>query len=242
MPVREEVFIKLKNGMTPVEIALERGVTLTTILGYLDQLVGRGWLRRSDILFTVPAEIRNPIIDKLLVNESQPAHEIMISLKRDGLNVEEGDIEVVKKYYDQKHALGDIYEDIRTIEVGLHSLLRKTLEIEYGKGESGWWRQGIPTEIRTKCQERREVDEEGIDFIPYCYTDLLDLKTIIDRKWRILCPHLPNKVTSNKQDFLRDLDHLNQIRRIVMHPVRGGIPSQVDFEFLHGLKERLGFS
>lgn len=42
MAAREEVYKKLKNGMTPVEIALERGVTLSTILGYLDQLVGRG--------------------------------------------------------------------------------------------------------------------------------------------------------------------------------------------------------
>lgn len=79
-----------------------------------------------------------------------------------------------------------------------------------------------------------------MDFVPYCYTDLLDLKTILDRKWNILCQHLPKEV--NKQGLLKDMDHLNQIRRIDMHPVRGRIPPQADFEFLHGLKERLSFT
>lgn len=156
MAVREEVYKKLKNGMTPVEIARERGVTLNTILGYLDELVGRGWLRRSDILFTIPAEIRNPIIIKLIGKGSKSIRSIMNSLKRDGLKIEEGDIEVAIKYHDQKHALGDIYEDIRTIEVGVHQCIRTAFESEYGKEESGWWRKGIPFEIRRKCQERRE--------------------------------------------------------------------------------------
>jgi hypothetical protein len=53
MGVRGEALDLLRDGLLPREIAEYQGVTLATILGYLDQLVGRGDLRRSDILFSV---------------------------------------------------------------------------------------------------------------------------------------------------------------------------------------------
>ncbi len=54
MGVREETLDMLRSGLSPKEIARQRGVSISTTLGYLDELVGRGELRRSDILFTVP--------------------------------------------------------------------------------------------------------------------------------------------------------------------------------------------
>ena len=241
MGIREEVLVMLKGGMKPGEIARERAVTLVTILGYLDQLVGRGLLRRSDILFSIPAETRQPILKKLSDGRSQSVPAIMGRLERMGVIVDQEDIIVIQKYHDARYALGEIYEDIRIIEIGLHSLIRTSLEEKFGSGELGWWRQGIPKEIRVKCQQRREEEEGDPAPEPYCYTDLIDLRTILDKQWAILTKYLARQVISDKQALLSDLIRLNQIRRMVMHPVRGGVPTEDDFEFLHSLKERLGF-
>jgi hypothetical protein len=113
------------------------------------------------------------------------------------------------------------------------------LEIEFGSNESGWWHQGISKEIRGKCQQRREDEESDPRPEPYCYTDLIDLRAILDKQWTIISKYLPRQATSDKKALLDDLMRLNQIRRMVMHLVRGGTPTEDDFDFLRGLKERL---
>jgi hypothetical protein len=241
MGVREEVVAALKSGRSPGEIAGERGVTLSTVLGYLDQMVGRGRIRRSDILFSVPVDKRTAIAEKLKDGHSHNAAAVVARLARSGHSVDEDDVEVMLRYGDARHALGDIYEDIRLIEVGLHQLVRRALEKEHGSGELGWWRQGVPSRIRVKCQQRREEDEIETPPDPYCYTDLLDLREILKSKWNILSQHLPAQVAKDKNPLLDDLIRLNHIRRLVMHPVRGGEPTGDDFDFLHSLKERFGF-
>ncbi len=242
MGKRDEALQMLREGLSPREIARRQKVTLSTILGYIDQLIGQGRLRRSDVLFSVPAEKRHAIMSKLTDGRSTNLSAIMGRLQRSGVVVEQEDVVVVQRYGSTGYALGEMYEDIRTIEVGLHSLVRQTLENEFGSDESGWWRRGIPKEIRKKCQERREDD----DFDPapeaYHYTDLIDLREILKRQWPILSIRLPKQTASDKKALLDDLIHLNQIRRLVMHPVRGGRPPDDDFEFLRSLKERLGFA
>jgi hypothetical protein len=41
------------------------------------------------------------------------------------------------------------------IEVLLHGLVKKTLEVGYG---DRWWRKGTPEPTRKKCQLRKEED------------------------------------------------------------------------------------
>ena len=53
---------------------------------------------------------------------------------------------------------GVMYDDIRTIEIGLHGLVREALEAEYG--EDHWWRKGVSLPIRQKCVARREEDND----------------------------------------------------------------------------------
>jgi hypothetical protein len=48
--VRELTVAMLRAGKTPGPIAQDRSRTLATVFDYLDQLVGRGTIRRSDIL------------------------------------------------------------------------------------------------------------------------------------------------------------------------------------------------
>ena len=243
MGAREEVLRMLKEeGLSLAEIRQRRGVTLNTILGYLDQLVGRGQLRRSDIFFSVPSQQRHPIMERLSDGHSQNLSAVMARLERRGVNADPDDVAVIQRYWGAHHALGEMYEDIRTVEMGLHSLIRQAMQDEFGLDESGWWRLGIPKTIRQKCQGRREDDDLGPVVEPYCYTDLIDLREILKQQWGTLSRYLPKQVARDKGILLDGLMRLNQIRRLVMHPVRGGRPSEDDFEFVHSLKERLGFA
>lgn len=241
MGAREEAVRMIKEGLSPIDIARRRNVTLSTILGYLDQMIVRGAIRRSDILFSVPAEIRRPILERFTDGRSQSVSAIMGRLQRRGINIEEDYVTVVQRYGSASHALGDMYEDIRTIEVELHKGIRQALEMKFGTNEAGWWRQGIPQEVRAACHKSREFDSVYAPE-PYCYTTIINLKEIIKKKgnWEPIREHLHLK--QNQRDALTEnLDRLNQIRNMVMHPVRGGTPSEEDFEFVRSLKEWLGF-
>jgi hypothetical protein len=241
MGVREESLQLLWQGLSPKEIAHAKGVSIDTTLGYLDQLVGRGDLRRSDIFFSVPKSIRNSIPASLISSGSFTIQAISNLLKQTNIDVDTEDILVMIKYGDSRHALGDMYEDVRTIETHLHQIIRDTLIEKYGEGEMEWWRQGIPLPIRQTCQSRREEDEDPVEE-PYCYTDLLDLWHILDKQWIILKDSIPDEFKGDKRSLRDKLIRLNRIRREVMHPVRGIIPSEEDFDFIREFKVQLGLS
>ncbi len=159
-------------------------------------------------------------------------------IQRSKFDVDLEDVQTVQKYRDARHALGDMYEDIRAIETYLHGVIGQALLDEYEGSETGWWRQGIPENVRKSCVIRQEEDPDPVPD-PYCYTELLDLWHILDKQWTVLSKVLPDKLKANKQDLRRKIAHLNTIRRNIMHPVRGVIPSEDDFEFVHDLKEIL---
>lgn len=241
MGVRDEVVNMLKQGLSPVEIAQQRNVTLSTIIGYLDQMIGRGIIRRSDVLFSIPPEIRRPIQERLSDGMSQSSSAIMGRLQRRGFIIDEDYLWLVQRYGGARYALGEIYEDIRTIEVELHKLIKQALEKEFGAGESGWWRQGVPVDVRTDCHTRRENDSVYAPE-PYCYTTIIHLKKIINKKgnWKTIREQLRLK-ESDRDKLSGHLDKLNQIRNQVMHPVRGEVPTEDDFEFIRSLKAWMGF-
>lgn len=240
MGKREDAVRLLRSGMSPRAIRQIQEVTLATILGYLDELVGRGVVRRSDILFSVPVQTRRGVFHLISENErlTKDARRIAKELEARGIEAALDDIEVVLKYRDDRFAFGDMYDDIRTIEVGLHKLVREALESEYGADK--WWREGVPLSIRQKCVARREEDDEPAND-PYGYTDLLDLCTIAEKEWKMIGPKMPKEVAANRKQFTDDLKQLNRTRRMVMHPVRGPTPSEDDFQFVHELKRKLDF-
>lgn len=236
MGVREDSLNMLREGSTPAQIAKSMGVSIKTTLGYLDQLVGRGSLRRSDIFFSIPKKVRANIL-KTLDEEALPEPQYISGvMNKKGLYVDPEDVMVVIEYGDARHARGDMYEDITTIETHLHGLIRSALEEEYGKGESRWWRKGIEIGVRKACQGRREDDDEPVKD-PYCYTEFIDLWKILDTQWNVLCKSLPRKVAANKPALKADMIRLNGIRNRVMHPVKGVVPSEEDFEFVRRFKD-----
>jgi hypothetical protein len=112
----------------------------------------------------------------------------------------------------------------------VHDLVVNTLKREYGDGEEGYWRRGVPVLIRQKCQGRREEDDQPCD-VPFKYTDLMDLSEIIGKKWSIFQHILPKEYASDKNALKTDLRQLNRIRNTVMHPVKRRYWSDSDFQF-----------
>lgn len=209
----DQAAVLLGQGLDPVAIHHRMGISLKSVLGYLDRKVGSGDLRRSDIYFSMPNGIR----------KDPPTAEYRAILQR---------------YQNGAAAYGDMYEDVREIEIGLHSKIRDTLEDRVGPDETEWWRQGVPSKVRAKCAERRELDADTY-VEPYGYTDLLDLSRILDSSWKYFSDNLPKGLRSNKGQFLGDLRRLNSIRNRVMHPVRGAPPDEDDFEFVRDLKTEI---
>ncbi|MFC1988191.1 hypothetical protein ACFLVH_06640, partial [Chloroflexota bacterium] len=206
----------LREGLSPKEITRARGVNIDTTLGYLDQLVGRGALRRSDIFFSVPKDIRDAIPGSLFIGRTTTIQGVSSLSRMFHINADPEDIIVVIKYSDSSHALGDMYEDIRTIETYLHGVIGQALLDEYEGSEMGWWRQGIPESVRKSCVIRQEEDSEPVPD-PYCYTELLDLWQILDKQWNVLSKVLPKEITKNKQDLRRKMVRLNTVVVIEHH-------------------------
>ena len=198
----------LSQGRNPLEIASILGISLASVLSYLDRAVGEGLIRRSDIYFSFPPELRATHSSEL------------------------------KRYTSARVALGDLYEDVRQIEVSLHAQVRQVLVDKYGAEERGWWRQGVPEAVRVKCQERRERDVDD-PCEAYCYTDLLDLGKIIEGEWNLFKNKHPACYSTNRKALLEHLARLNRIRNKVMHPVRSASPCEEDFDFVRQFERAL---
>ncbi len=242
----DEVAKLIKQGYDPARIAQARQVSEEITLRTLRRLVGEGRLRRSDIFYSIPKEKRQLIeetIRKRYKGKKVTSKGVVRSLRRRGLDVDWIEVAIFIDYHDDAAtAFGDLYQDIRSIEIYLHDLIKKTLEEAFGPGEAGWWRKGVPLRIRQKCQERREEDEYSPSEA-WDYTDLLDLGYIMEKHWVIFQKLLPKQV-SNRKRLLADILHLNEIRKVVMHPVRYKSPREIDsdFDFVRAFKIKFGIA
>jgi hypothetical protein len=124
-----------------------------------------------------------------------------------------------------------MYEFIFKIETTLHEMIKSILIDEYGEGESGWWRQGIPVEISKDCARLREEETEPAAE-PFCYTTFIHLRKIFDDQWAVFSQGLPQIVIKEQKKFLSSLGKLNSIRNYVMHPVKGMPITEADFAFV----------
>jgi hypothetical protein len=129
-----------------------------------------------------------------------------------------------------------MYELLRTVEVRLHSFIKQAFIAEFG--EEQWWRSGVPDNIRAECAALLEKDPEPADE-PYCYTHLINLREILDKRWPILSKYMPRELLTRKKDLLERLLKLNRIRNSVMHPVRNPDLREDDFEFVRDIETEL---
>jgi hypothetical protein len=209
----DDVAALLIRGLEPKQIASETGLSIPSVLDYLERAVGKGLVRRSDVYFSLRRDVR-----------------------RDPTTPEEH--EVVRRFGSASHALGDMYEDLYELETTLHARIRAKLEKHHGEGKQGWWLR-VPITTRHKCNQRCEEDENRLD--AYRYTDLMDLWSILDANWETLQAEVGG-YRADKPHLKTALRRLNEIRRVVMHPTRGERPSEVDFQFIREFKRHARLS
>ena len=177
MARRNEAEAPLRDGLSPSEIASRMGISVGSVIQYLRTRVGEGSLRFHEIYFAIPAAKRE-LLQMALAQRDEQGFVDRRELQSKGLTREE--LELCDSLRTQRVFAGDMYEYISDIELILHSCVRQTLEKNFGAGEHGWWRNGIPSGIRSKCATRREEDEDPSDQ-PFAYTDLIDLAKIVNK-------------------------------------------------------------
>ena len=231
MARKDEAARHLLAGKSPREIAATMGISIGSVEQYLYTKVGEGTIRRSDILFSIAFETRKLIEDLIQQLGKAESNSIFGAARRMGHPLKYEELNIYLRLRDARVSMGDMYELVCRIETELHEAIRLILLEHYGPGEKGWWREGVPTEIRTFCQESREADKEPAADA-FCYTNFVHLSKIMHKQWRLFSEVLPSGIAKDKKKLLDDLDRLNVIRNYVMHPVKGVPITEDDFAFV----------
>jgi hypothetical protein len=203
------------------------GISPASVVQYLRTRVGEGALRFSDIYFSWPSSVRESLEAAADAQKTRNHVDYRV-LNANGLALE--DLELYQSIRRRRVFAGDLYEHVAEADLALHDMVSAVLVKEFADGEAGYWRRGIPVNIRKRCHERREDDNEFSES-PFQYTTLIELGEIIGKNWALFQPTLPKKYAGNKHDLARDLERLNRIRNTVMHPVKRRRWTEDDFEF-----------
>jgi hypothetical protein len=236
MARKDQAADLLRQGLPPSQIAHQMGTSPAAVMQYLCLGIGEGELRRSDIAFSLPHDVRLAIEEALEQKPDLTPAAIARALRKKDLHPNRVDVSIYLHYRRARVVLGDMYELLRMVEVRLHSFVKQAFITEFG--EEQWWRSGVPDSIRAECAALLEKDPEPADE-PFCYTHLISLREILDKRWSILSKYMPKDLLNQKKDLLERLLKLNRIRNSVMHPVRNAILTEQDFEFVRDLESEL---
>jgi predicted transcriptional regulator len=236
MARKDQAADLLRQGLPPSQIAQQMGTSPAIVMQYLCLNIGEGELRRSDITFSLPHNVRLAIEEAIAQSGTNSAAAITRAVRQKGLQANRVDVSIYLHYRRARVVLGDTYELLRMVEVRLHSFVKQAFITEFG--DEQWWRSGVPDNIRAECAALLEKDPEPAEE-PYCYTHLISLREMLDKRWIILGKYMPKHLLNQKKDLMERLLKLNRIRNSVMHPVRNAVLSEEDFEFVRDLEADL---
>lgn len=228
---KQKVLSLFRQGNSPKQIAEKISrISFKRVLDYLYIHAGEGNIRRSDIQFSINHNIRETI-EKFDNTENEEEQTNILAEIADLFHIHGDKISLYLKLREARVAHGDLYELISDIELLLHRAIKNVLIKEYGEKE--WWRKGVPKSVRTKCATRFEEDDDDPAKEPFCYTNLIDLKTIFEERWKEFERILPKDIIGDRKRFLSNLVKINHIRNRVMHPIKGHDFTPKDFDFIY---------
>ncbi len=237
MARKDQAADLLRQGLPPSQIAQQMHISPAAVMQYLCLKIGEGELRRSDIAFSLPHDARVAIEEIIEKSEgSVTVGRLQRELRKRHVTANRIDVGVYLHYRRARVVLGDMYELVRNVEVRLHSFIKQAFIAEFT--EENWWRGGVPDNIRAECAALLEKDPEPAGE-PYCYTHLINLREILDKRWPILSKFMPKQLLNQKKELMERLLKLNRIRNSVMHPVRNAALTEEDFEFVRDLASDL---
>jgi hypothetical protein len=228
MTQTKQILALLSEKLRPTQIARQLRVPPKDVIDHLKKAVHDGHIQRTEILHTWDASWRN-LLD--FWKESGLDLHWQVQILRIGLgdDLDIDELELFHCYQSKQPRLGDIYVLLADLERTLHANIKLVMLKHFGRGEDGWWRKGVPENVRRACVESRERDSDFSSDHAYCYTTLIHLSDIMKKNWQHFTELLPGK---NKKKLEEDLRRLNSIRNRVMHPVRAEQPTEDDYEFV----------
>lgn len=170
-------------------------------------------------------------IAKNMGRASAPAIDALLNdLSRVGL-VETNDgrirlrIQLLREYCVKHNALpigphlveksGSVTDELeRLLAVIVVRQLKKT----FGDSDDGWWRQGIPVNIRKRVATTREEDKTPVALEGYFF--ITDYKDIIEQNWTLFESIFCEDRKKSKSDNLSWIVKFSDIRRVPAHPTR----------------------
>jgi hypothetical protein len=237
MAKRREAAEHLLRGLTPVQIAREMGITLSSVMLYLQQQIGEGAIQRSDIILSFPQKFRRAVERAVRDAGSDKRTRVQYRLRKAGISADPQELYLYLKLRREKVEYGDLYEQLRLIEGHLHSLARNALQRKHG---DRWWRC-LPVKVRQECSMVYEEDEIEAEH-RYCCTTFIHLKVIYEKLWPELSPELPDVFTGSsdsKKRFAEQVQFINGVRNAVMHPVKGLRIEDESFRRVHQFAQML---
>lgn len=235
MTRRQDAAKLVKDGMSPSDVAASMRLSTATVRLYLLEQIAEGQLMRSDIVRHMDAKTKENYEAYIATCEPTDYWSLVNGSRGEGLDTDE-----FRLYLDCRDALrGDLYTYISRLEIFLHERVRTILIAEFGADEVGWWRNGVPEQIRRDCASSREADPYPPGE-PYTYTTFIHLAKIIDKNWRLFSASLPRDIAADRKVLGEIFDRLNAIRNAVMHPVKRVAFSDDDFMFVEAVLGKLG--
>jgi len=111
----------------------------------------------------------------------------------------------------------DIEERCKRIEIDLANFVLNVLKKANLKD---WWEEYVPMDIRQKCANRQEEENNRIT-MKEAYFDLIDLKKVMHKNWTLFEQQFREaKREGGKEKCLAWLDDVNKARRFVGHPLK----------------------
>jgi len=228
----------IKAGKTPEQISAVLGVSIGTVIGYVDRAIGERMISRSEVLLNIRDKLHQELSeDEQKRSVSVADMEAMLSIPPLDVGQVRGDLHYLLKHGYRLTLATEIFQKLASLEQSLHSLVAMLLVFYFGQKDDSWWISGVPKHIRDACVRWQKADESPAH--PFTYTSIAHLSTIIEASWSVLGPHLPPDAIVDPPTFSRALRHLKEIRNRVAHPVRPFIPSREDYTFVTTWESRL---
>ena len=129
---------------------------------------------------------------------------------------------------------------VTEIEDTIRNVTLTVLKAKYGEDESGWWRQGVPSTVRSSAASLSETSVEG--GTPDNYLGLIDYKKIAEQSavWRDFERYWTvDRSLRSKSDRLAWMDRLNTIRNRLSHSGRRHVTDE-EVSFLENTWTHVG--
>ncbi|HZL79279.1 MAG TPA: hypothetical protein VFC17_10550 [Candidatus Limnocylindrales bacterium] len=230
---------RLAEGFRPKQIAIESETPIDLVVQQIIEAIDKKEVKRSQVLTALAQEWQDQILLFFPKFKKRPefVHEMLKASNLDDFDLEVEEVRLYLHCFERGFTDGQIYEAVCEIERTLHAKIKQILIEKYGAEENGWWRKGIPLDVRQYCVELREKDEDSVGNLPYSFTTFGHLQKILqfEENPALIKNRLPlgaNDKAPNMRVIIKQLMRLTKIRNRVMHPIGATPPTEEDFFFV----------